>query len=321
MPNDVTGESPTKRAPRAKPAPEPALPGLELPGLDDRMIAAAGEALDRIAAVERKLAEPTMNSLYPKLLAIAEAVESVPKLGFNAHDNYHYVREPDMLAAAKKAMIEAKVIRVPVRYTVEESQNAAAKIGAKECKATIDSRWVDVETGDFLDVHIEGFDVNGGNKASWAAYTGCLKYELRHLCLVDTGDDPERISDNSERGAKRNDDRRVSGSAHAAAGPAGTGFSRSAPAGQPASAEAPLTKEDFEFLERWVKAHDQLLPYYNTYGAKFAIGDAEEPGLLTQYLREGPGLKVRARRMQKAREVWGETTARFMAENPKDGQA
>lgn len=134
------------------------------------------------------------NALYAKLVLIMRDVANVPKNGYNSHGKYHYVREEDMVEAAKKAMLEHGVIRLPVKYESEGT--------AKDAKAKVSSTWVDVESGHYHTVYIEGMDINGGNKASWAAYTGCLKYELRHMLMVATGDDPENKTGDPERKAQ-----------------------------------------------------------------------------------------------------------------------
>jgi len=126
------------------------------------------------------------NEIYAKLALIMADVANVPKNGYNSHGKYNYVREEDMVEAAKEAMLKHGVVRVPVKYD--------ARGTAKEADVKVSSKWIDLESGSTHDVTIDGMDINGGNKAVWAAYTGCLKYELRHMCMIATGDDPEQKS-------------------------------------------------------------------------------------------------------------------------------
>lgn len=269
--------------------------------VDERLAGAMAKLLDRMDALEATAAEPRINSLYPKLFRIMQAVERVERRGRNTQYNYDYITEEDMVNACRKAMAAEQVIRVPVEYTSMGS--------AKDDHVRLKSRWVDIETGDFLDVSIDGRDINGGNKATWAAYTGALKYELRHLCMVPTGDDPEK-----DQGRGNRDSRTRSGSP-ATPGPA-AGGGNAPPAGQPGreAKPQPVSEDDVAMLEEWTKVHESLRNYYNAYGLKMAEGTKSEPGILKLYEAQGPDLKVRPRGLQKAREVYAETRARAEAD-------
>lgn len=221
---------------------------------------------------------PVVNRLYPKILAIMEAVERIPKLGRNTQGaGYDYLREADMMDAVRKEMLAQKVIRLPLVYKSSGT--------AKDAHVTISSRWVDAESGDFHEITLEGFDVNGQNKASWAGYTGAIKYELRHMIMVPTGDDPEKDSgtESAERGSSPSPSR-------------GAGKQPSRPSAS-SSEGRKVPEEDAEILERLSRNHESMLNvpgewggYPSEFAFNFLVGTDERPGAILKYREYGSGM-------------------------------
>jgi len=133
--------------------------------------------------------------LYPRkiitaLIAIRDELEPVPKDGSNAHFGYKYVTEQAMQAALRPLMKKHGILVIPS--------------ADPDCLPTTDAAGYYNYMAAFRICHEDG-DVwpelvyvpaqDKGDKASWKANTGALKYFLNRLFMLDTGDDPEGKND------------------------------------------------------------------------------------------------------------------------------
>jgi len=130
-------------------------------------------------------------SLYKKLLAVLSEVDRIPKNGHNAHFNYDYVLDADLVDHIRPLMVKHNLLMLPnVEETTQNGNIATAKMRY---------RFIDPETGDSEDVFFTGQGQDTGDKGYYKAYTGAEKYCLMKTFLVATGDDPERDNDDAPR--------------------------------------------------------------------------------------------------------------------------
>ena len=130
-------------------------------------------------------------SLYKKLLAVLSEVDRIPKNGHNAHFNYDYVLDADLVDHIRPLMVKHNLLMLPnVEETTQNGNIATAKMRY---------RFIDPETGDSEDVFFTGQGQDTGDKGYYKAYTGAEKYCLMKTFLVGTGDDPERDNDDAPR--------------------------------------------------------------------------------------------------------------------------
>lgn len=125
--------------------------------------------------------------LYQKLLNVMDQVERIPKNGWNAFHQYHYVQEADLAEAMRRLLTKQGVLVLP---TVEEATKAG-----DFAQVRMRFRFVDTETGQILESVFVGEGQDKTDKAFYKAYTGALKYVLMKTFLIPTGDDPELDTD------------------------------------------------------------------------------------------------------------------------------
>jgi len=121
--------------------------------------------------------------------SIAE-IGAVQKTGKNNFHKYSYASAEDISRAVQPAFAKHGLVLVlrkickSIRNT--EGKNQHVEIELQYRLAHISGEWMDLE------IPSEGID--NGDKATFKALTGALKYALVQLCLIPTGDDVEKDS-------------------------------------------------------------------------------------------------------------------------------
>jgi len=138
--------------------------------------------------------------IYEALLAVYKKVGYVQKGGTNKAQNYKYAGEADLIAALRPAMIENDIIFWPSGVErSHEVQVATASQTESFTKSTFNTKIIatlqytfrHVTSATEIKVQVIGEGVDSGDKASYKAMTGALKYALRQTFLIETGDEPE----------------------------------------------------------------------------------------------------------------------------------
>lgn len=134
---------------------------------------------------------PDANSrtLVRKLAAVMAEVDRVPKDGRNEFHKYNYATESAINEAVRKGMAERNLMLVP---SVEKEEWSELPKEGKLCTLTVLFRLLDGDSGEELAFTVLGQGSDKGDKATYKAMTGALKYALLKLFLIPTGDDPER---------------------------------------------------------------------------------------------------------------------------------
>lgn len=138
--------------------------------------------------------------IYEALLSVYREVGYVQKTGKNDAQKYRYAGEADLIAALRPSMIKNDIIFWPsgVERT-QEIQIASSQHGEAFTKnvfntkviATLQFTFRHVPSNTEIKVQVIGEGVDNGDKASYKAMTGALKYALRQTFLIETGDEPE----------------------------------------------------------------------------------------------------------------------------------
>lgn len=121
--------------------------------------------------------------VYQKIAYIMRLVETVPRLGYNEHHRYHYVREEDLTAHIRPKMAEIGLLLLPSVRSSEQAGNVTM--------LDVEYTFVDVETGEKHAFRVVGHGQDSQDKGPYKAMTGCQKYALMKPLLVSTGEDPE----------------------------------------------------------------------------------------------------------------------------------
>ncbi|WP_158629021.1 ERF family protein [Corallococcus sp. AB030] len=133
-----------------------------------------------------------MRSLVRKLAEVMGEVERVPKSGRNDFHRYDYATEADIVSAVRKAMADRALMLIPSVVKTEWREVERNK-GGKDRIATLTVRFTltDGDSGEERSFEVLGEGQDQGDKATYKALTGAVKYALLKLFLIPTGDDPE----------------------------------------------------------------------------------------------------------------------------------
>lgn len=149
------------------------------PNTDDVAKAEPGSAM---AVAPRK-------SLVSKLAEVMGEVHRIPKSGRNDFHKYDYATEADIVEAVRGGMAQRGLVLVPSVEKMEWADLAGGK--QRLCTLTVRFTVIDGETDSRLDFVAIGQGSDAGDKATYKAMTGAVKYALLKLFLIPTGDDPE----------------------------------------------------------------------------------------------------------------------------------
>lgn len=138
---------------------------------------------------------PTMvcPKLAQKIFNVMSEVGTVEKTGRNTAQNYDYAKETDVLDAVRPLLIKNKLLLIKI---AEEYKNTAVHSTRSGTGQTLTElcatyRWIDIETGHYLDTQQVSTGIDTGDKGSYKASTGGKKYNLLTNLFISTGDDPE----------------------------------------------------------------------------------------------------------------------------------
>lgn len=143
-------------------------------------------------------------SLVRKLAEVMAEVERVPKSGRNDFHKYDYATEADIVAAVRKEMAQRSLMLVPTVLRTEWTEIERRNAGKDRlCTLTVRFTVHDGDSGEEMSFEVLGEGQDAGDKATYKAMTGAVKYALLKLFLIPTGDDPERDGDEAPRGSRQ----------------------------------------------------------------------------------------------------------------------
>jgi hypothetical protein len=135
-------------------------------------------------------------NIHDAILAVYKEVGYVQKTGVNQAQKYRYAGEADLIAALRPVMLEHGITVNPAGVNLLDYEGTVLTDAHGNQKKT--NRIVGVykfdfihESGSILSAQVVGEGVDNGDKASYKAATGALKYALRQTFLIETGDEPE----------------------------------------------------------------------------------------------------------------------------------
>lgn len=122
--------------------------------------------------------------LKQKLLLIRRGLKTLPKRGWNDHHKYKYVRAEDAVGKAQRLLDRYGVLLKPAVAGPPIFQGTTTYVPMVYV-------FEDVETGEAEAVHWLGAGQDKGDKGTYKAYTGALKFFLINFFQVQVGDAPE----------------------------------------------------------------------------------------------------------------------------------
>lgn len=136
--------------------------------------------------------EKKTSSLARKVAEIMGAVSHVPKAGHNAHFNYDFAQEADVLLAVRGEMAKRSLALFPsvIAHSVRE---VVGKSGGALYVTTlrVEFTLVDGDSGEERAFSIIGEGEDNHDKGSNKALTAAEKYACLKLFMIPTGADPD----------------------------------------------------------------------------------------------------------------------------------
>jgi hypothetical protein len=130
----------------------------------------------------------TNKTISKKLVNILASLSSVPKQGYNKHQNYAYMREVDVLEALKTELIKNKIIMLTSSKLVDLKEKEKSYLTTVETSHT----FLDSESGEQLTITSVGSGWDSTDKGSAKAITSACKYALMKTFMIsDEGQDIE----------------------------------------------------------------------------------------------------------------------------------
>ena len=136
------------------------------------------------------MSNPT--GLYLKLHNIMKAIKTIPKDKRNVHFNYDYASEEIIKKTLQPLLIKEKVLFVIGANDIQLDKiinKAKNEEYITHIKFTY--KFIDIETGEFLEGGMIGSGYDSTDKGTYKAITGAIKYILTSTFLIPTGGDPE----------------------------------------------------------------------------------------------------------------------------------
>lgn len=136
--------------------------------------------------------------VYRKLFAVMSELGWVEKDGtvsMGGRNGYAYATEASFIAAVRPLMIKHGLVMIP---HVTDSSVQPVIAGDKVTYAAainVVYRFLDIDSGSYVDVAMVGTGNDSGDKGIYKALTGAYKYTLRQVFMIGTGDDPEGSSE------------------------------------------------------------------------------------------------------------------------------
>ncbi|HYD02575.1 MAG TPA: ERF family protein [Phycisphaerales bacterium] len=139
-----------------------------------------------------------MSELAKAVVRVMRAVRYVPETGRNQFHRYSYASDEDLLTVLQPAMAENGLALIPCRTDVKVEAHSPDAKGKPQWRTELVVTYKLLhESGEAETVQAPGCGIDGEDKGTYKAMTGALKYALRHLFLVPTGQDAERAHEDS----------------------------------------------------------------------------------------------------------------------------
>jgi len=131
-------------------------------------------------------------TLRQKLGEVRRRIGYIQKRGYNERHNYSYVAAADIAGTVGDILAELGVVVIPRLESITYEPNTPGRTDSVRIARVIMAyTFTDVNSAEELTARVAGEGLDVGDKASYKAMTGALKYALLQSFLLATGDDPE----------------------------------------------------------------------------------------------------------------------------------
>lgn len=131
-------------------------------------------------------------TLRQKLGEVRRRIGYIQKRGYNERHNYNYVAAADIAGTVGDILAELGVVVIPRLESITYEPHAPGRIDSvRVARVIMAYTFTDEDSGEEITARVAGEGLDVGDKASYKAMTGALKYALLQSFLLATGDDPE----------------------------------------------------------------------------------------------------------------------------------
>jgi hypothetical protein len=145
-------------------------------------------------------------TLRQKLGEVRRRIGYIQKRGYNERHNYNYVAAADIAGTVGDILAELGVVVIPRLENITYEPHAPGRLDSvRVARVIMAYTFTDVNSAEEITARVAGEGLDVGDKASYKAMTGALKYALLQSFLLATGDDPEdeRADSRSAFGSER----------------------------------------------------------------------------------------------------------------------
>jgi hypothetical protein len=133
---------------------------------------------------------PVQMTLRHKLGEVRRRIGYIQKRGYNERNNYNYVAAADIAGTIGDILAELGVVVIPRLESITYEPHAPGRL-ERFARVIMAYTFTDEDSGEEITAKVAGEGLDIGDKASYKAMTGALKYALLQSFLLATGDDPE----------------------------------------------------------------------------------------------------------------------------------
>src|SRR5215469_11897749 len=131
-------------------------------------------------------------NLRQKLGEVRRRIGYIQKRGYNERHDYNYVAAADIAGAVGDVLAELGVVVIPRLESITYEPHTPGRADSvRVARVIMAYTFTDETSGEEITARVAGEGLDMGDKASYKAMTGALKYALLQSFLLATGDDPE----------------------------------------------------------------------------------------------------------------------------------
>lgn len=138
--------------------------------------------------------EPKPSALAAAVVEAMKRVRYVKETGKNDFHGYKYASDEDFLILVQPALADVGLCLLPSVTEVRTLEHSPDKKGAPRYRTELVQTWELLHvSGESRMLSVPACGLDSEDKGTYKALTGALKYLVRHLLLIPTGADPERV--------------------------------------------------------------------------------------------------------------------------------
>jgi hypothetical protein len=157
--------------------------------------------------------KPMVSAVYAKIFALMQDIHAagvIPKDGNNQEQHYKFLSEKQVKLLIQPLLVKHKLLFLPLGQRITAT-GTTPKGTQRITDVSVLYRWVDAESGEFIEGEFIGSGTDSNDKGVYKALTGGGKQCMCNTFWIPTGDDPDKGQGDSDgernRVTRRSDQR------------------------------------------------------------------------------------------------------------------